>query len=261
MRAAEVRSQRGYRALVAVGLVSFGIVHLVLAWIALQVAFGGRGDASSSGALRELASQPYGRVLMVIMAVGLFTLVVWQVIEAAVGGRASKDEKDRWRQRLRATGRAAVYLALGVIATTLAVGAGGGGGGNAEETLTGRLLALPFGVALVVIVGAVAAGVGINQIVTGVKRKFRRDLRSGVSQPVEMLGTAGYVAKGIALVIIGILFAWAALSYDPQKAGGLDAALSTIRSQPFGPVLLAAMAAGFACFGLFCFVWARNAKH
>ena len=262
MRAAEVRSKKSYQALVAVGLVSFGIVHLVLAWIALQVAFGGGGDASTSGALRQLAGQPFGRILMVIMAVGLFALVLWQGIEAVVGGRASDDEKDRWRQRLRAGGRAIVYLVLGITAASLAVGAGGGGGGGkAEETLTGRLLALPFGVPLVVVVGAVVAGVGIGQIVTGVKRNFTRDLQSGVSQPILGLGTAGYVAKGIALVIIGILFAWAALSYDPQKAGGLDAALSTIRSQPFGPVLLAAMAAGFACFGLFCFAWAKNAKH
>ena len=61
-------------------------------------------------------------------------------------------------------------------------------------------------------------------------------------------------------MIVGLLFGLAALSYNPERAGGMDAALSTIRSQPFGPVLLIAMAAGFACFGLFCFVWAKNAK-
>ena len=260
MRAAEVRHQRGYRVLVAVGLVSYGIVHLVLAWIAVQVAIGGQGDASSSGALRELASQPFGFALMVIMAVGLFTLVLWQVIEAVVGGRAAEDEKDRLRQRLRAAGRAVVYLVLGVTAAALAIGASGGSG-NAEQTVTARLLALPFGRILVGIVGAVVAGVGIGQIVRGVKSKFTEDLRSGVSQSVRILGTVGYVAKGIALVIIGLLFGLAALSYNPQRAGGMDAALGTIRSQPFGPVLLIAMAAGFACFGLFCFAWAKNAKH
>ena len=74
---------------------SYGIVHLVLAWIAVQVAFGGRGDASSSGALRELASQPFGLALMVIMAVGLFTLVLWQGIEAVGRWSRDRDEKDR----------------------------------------------------------------------------------------------------------------------------------------------------------------------
>lgn len=260
MRAAEVRSRRGYQVLVAVGLVSYGLVHLVVAWIAVQVAIGGRGEASSSGALRELASQPFGLVLMVIMAVGLFTLVVWQVIEAAVGGQAADDEKDRWRERLRAAGRAVVYLVLGITAASLAIGARQASG-QAEETLTSRLLALPFGVALVVILGAIVAGVGIGQILRGVKEKFTKDLRGGVRRPVRVLGKVGWSAKGIALVIVGLLFIWAALSANPERAGGLDAALGTIRSQPFGPVLLVAMAAGFACFGLFCFAWAKNAKH
>ena len=139
--------------------------------------------------------------------------------------------------------------------------AAAGGSGNAEETVTARLLALPFGRVLVVALGAVVAGIGIGQIVRGVKKKFTEDLRSGVSRPVQVLGTVGYVAKGLALVIIGLLFGWAAWSYSPERAGGLDAALSTVRGQPFGSVLLLAMAAGFACFGLFCFVWAKNAKH
>ena len=74
------------------------------------------------------------------------------------------------------------------------------------------------------------------------------------------LGTVGYCAKGVALGIIGVLFIWAAISYDPEKAGGMDAALSTLRDQPFGTVLLVIMALGFAGFGVYCFVWARNAK-
>ena len=77
---------------------------------------------------------------------------------------------------------------------------------------------------------------------------------------VIILGTVGWVAKGIALVLIGLLFGWAAIRHDPKKAGGLDAALGTLRDQPFGPVLLLAMAAGFAAFGVYCFVWSRNAK-
>ena len=55
---------------------------------------------------------------------------------------------------------------------------------------------------------------------------------------MRRLGTAGYCAKGVALAIIGGLFGYAAITYDPKKAGGLDAALSTVRDQPFGTVLL-----------------------
>ncbi len=74
-------------------------------------------------------------------------------------------------------------------------------------------------------------------------------------------GRAGYIAKGIALGIVGVLFGWAAISYDPEKAGGLDMALRTLREQPGGPMLLTAVALGIACCGVYCFVWSRNAKH
>jgi hypothetical protein len=41
----EARRSRPYHALVGIGLVSYGLLHLVLAWIAVQHVLGGRGDA------------------------------------------------------------------------------------------------------------------------------------------------------------------------------------------------------------------------
>jgi hypothetical protein len=82
-----------------------------------------------------------------------------------------------------------------------------------------------------------------------------------VSQGVRRLGSVGYIAKGIALAIVGVLFGWAAFTYDPEKAGGMDAALATIKNQPAGTVLLVAMAVGIACFGVYCFAWARFARY
>ena len=122
-------------------------------------------------------------------------------------------------------------------------------------------MALPFGRVLVGAVGVAVIAVGISQIVKGVKQNFTEDLDHGVGQPVRRLGTVGYCAKGVALSIIGGLFGYAAITYDPEKAGGMDAALTTIRNQPFGTVLLAIMALGLACFGVYCFVWARKARY
>ncbi len=114
---------------------------------------------------------------------------------------------------------------------------------------------------LVGAVGVAVIAVGISQIVKGVKQNFTEDLDHAVSRNVRRLGTAGYCAKGVALGIIGGLFGYAALSYDPEKAGGLDAALATIRDQPFGTALLVIMAVGLACFGVYCFIWARFARY
>jgi len=127
--------------------------------------------------------------------------------------------------------------------------------------LSAKLMSVPFGRVLVAAVGVAVISVGVSQIVKGVKKNFREDLDQGVTESTERFGTIGYCAKGVSLGIIGLLFGWAAISYDADKAGGMDAALTTIRDQPAGPVLLVVMAAGIACFALFCFIWARHARY
>ena len=259
MDTADIRRSQGYRWLVVVGLVSYGLVHLLLAGLALQVALGGGGDTSSQGALKEIAKQPFGVVLLWAMAVGLFALVLWQVLEATVG-RDEPGREGSVKKRLSSAGRAVVYLALGISAIGVAVGSKSGSG-QSQETLSAQLMSVPFGRVLVVVVGLGVLAVGISQIRRGVKKKFQEDLDSAVGDVPMKLGTVGYIAKGVSLGIIGGLFGWAALSYDPKKAGGMDAALSTVRDQPFGTVLLVIIALGIASFGFYCFVWAKNARY
>jgi hypothetical protein len=242
-----------------VGLVSYGLIHLVVAWIALQLVFRKRAEASPEGALSQLGKQPLGEVLLWIMAIGLFTLTLWQAVEATIG-RHQVDRDSRLRRRLISACRAIVYLALGVLAVGIAIGSGSSSG-DPEETFTAKLMSVAFGEVLVAAVGAVVIGVGIAQFIKGVKQKFTEDLDRGARPAVHRLGTAGYCAKGTALAIVGGLFMWAAISYDPDKAGGMDEALSTIRDQPFGSGLLVIMAAGLACFGVYCFFWAKMARY
>jgi hypothetical protein len=256
---AEVRRSRPYHALIGIGLASYGLLHLVLAWLAIQVVLSRRRDASSEGALSQLGKQPLGAVLLWVMAIGLFTLTLWQAVEATIG-RDQPSRDSRLRRRLMSAGRAIVYLALGVLAVGVAIGAASHSG-KGEETVSAKLMGVPFGRVLVAAIGAAVISVGVAQIIKGIKQNFTEDLDRGVPQAVRRLGTVGYCAKGIALAIIGGLFVWAAITYDAKKAGGMDAALSTIRNQPFGTVLLTVMALGIACFGVYCFFWARMARY
>ena len=256
-----VRRSRGYRALVRTGLVSYASVHLLIAWLALRLAVGGRGDASQQGALKTLAGTGAGPVLLGIVAVGMFALTIWQAAEAAFGqGRVAEqhDEKRRTLKRFASAGRALVYLALGVSALRLVMGAGSSS--RQEKGLTAQLMGVPLGRLLVGLVGAAVLAVAVTQVVRGVRQRFTEDLSGERTRAVRVLGTVGFVAKGVALAVVGGLFAWAAITYDPDKAGGLDQALHTVRSQPAGAVLLTALAIGFAAFGVYCLVWARNPK-
>lgn len=247
-----------YQGLVTVGLIAYGVVHLLIAWIAGQLAWGRTNEkASQQGALQELAGKPFGGVLLWVVAVGLFALMVWQVVEATVGHR-DKHGKERVGKQLSSVGRAAVYLAIGLSAAMMATGSSNGGD---EKSATAKLMAAPFGRVLVAAVGLAILAIGARHLYKAATAKFTDDLTSGVGPGTIALGRFGYAAKGVALGIVGALFGWAALAHDASKAGGLDPALRMLRDQPYGRVLLTLTALGIASFGVYCFVWSRNAKH
>jgi hypothetical protein len=247
---------------VRVGLISYGVVHLLIAWLAAQLALGDRaGSASGSGALAELAQKPFGTILLWIVGLGFFALVVWQLIESAFGHRSDEGNK-RLAKRIASAGKAVVYGVLGVSALKVAIGSGGRESDD-TDTLTARLMSMPFGTLLVGLVGAVVLAIAAGHVYRGLAEDFRDHLRAsgsiGTSGKLYIsLGKAGYVAKGVALGVVAGLFIYAAWTHDPEESGGLDQALRTVLEQSYGAPLLLLIAAGVACYGLFCFAWARH---
>ena len=246
---------------VRLGIVAYGLVHLLIAWLALRLAFGsGQGSASSSGALSELAKSPVGRVSLYVVAGGFLALVLWQLLDALVGHR-DVDGARRLGRRAASVGKVLVYGALGVSAFKLAVGSGASGDGT--DTMTSKLMSAPFGQILVGLVGVGIVVVAGGLAYQGWAEKFTDYLdvrghsgRSG--RAVVLLGKTGYLSKAVAIAVVGVLFVWAAATHDAQKSGGLDQALHKVLQQPFGPVLLIVIALGLACYGLFCFARARH---
>ena len=245
---------------VRVGLVSYGVVHLLIAWLAVQLAFGDRsGKASSSGALHQLAESGLGQASLYVVAGGFAALLVWQAIEAAVGHRDEDGGKRTWK-RLVSGIKVVIYAALGVSALKVATGSSSKGG---TDTWTAKLMAAPGGAVLVSIVGVGIIVAGGFLVWRGWKEKFRSklDVQGNTGKDGRAyiwFGKAGYIAKGVALGIVGALFLYAGLTHDPYQSGGLDSALTKLLDQPFGVPLLVVMAAGIACYGLFCFAWARH---
>jgi len=245
---------------VRVGLVSYGVQHLLIAWLALRLAVGERsGAASSRGALHELATSGLGRASLYVVAAGFVALVGWQGLEAAVGRREEQGLK-RTYKRVLSAGKAVLYATLAVTAAKVATGAPGG---RSTDTWTARLMAMPAGDLLVALVGAAVLVVAGVLAYRGWTEKFRSKLapegRTGDDgRAYVALGRAGYLAKAVALAIIGGLFVYAAWTHDPEKSAGLDQALVQLLEQPYGQVLLGVVAAGIGCFGVFCFAWARH---
>ena len=241
-------ASKPFRVLLTVGLLAYGVVHVLVGWIALQIAWtgitgGSNQQASQQGALAELAAGPFGSPLLWVIAVGLFALTVWQIVEAIWGHQDRPQGVKRVRKRVGSAGRAIAYAVVGAAAARTASGQPGSNG-NKEEGWTARLLSVPFGRILVVAIGVTIVVLGVRLVLRGVKKKFTEDLVGGIGQGVIRLGQAGYVVKDVAYGIIGVLFGWAAITYDAQKAGGLDEALRTVKGAPFGSALLTLMSLG-----------------
>lgn len=245
------------------GLVAYGLVHLLIAWLAVQLALGNReGRLDRHGAVHHLAQQPFGKVAVVLVAVGMAVLVVWRVLEVAVEHRDEKP-RERWVHRAVAAAKAITYGAICASAVSVLLGHGSPRSGQKEQGWSARLMGWPAGPWLVAGVGACLLGYTAGMCWRGLTGRHRKHLdaegRQGESGTVYLLvGTIGYVAKGLAFGVMGGLFIWAAVTHDPAKSGGLDQALGRLLREPAGPWLLGAIAVGVACYGVFQLVRARH---
>ena len=245
---------------VRVGLVSYGVVHLLVAWLAVRLSLGDDGGSTSSqGAFHELAQSTVGRVTLYVVGAGFVALVVWQAIEALWGHR-DKEGGARLLKRLTSVAKMVLYGALAVTAVKTAVGSSSGGG---TDGITAKVMALPAGPVLVGAAGAVILVVAGALAFRGLSESFRDDLEvdgqvGSTGTTYIVFGKVGYVSKGVAVALVGVLFEYAAITHDPDKSGGLDQALHKVLQQPFGAPALLVIALGLACFGLFCFAWARH---
>lgn len=247
---------------VRLGLLVYGVVHLVIAFTALQLAFGDRsGQASQQGAISQLSQSPLGDVGLALVAVGFAALVVWQLIEAGVGHR-DIDGGKRAFKRVGSVAKAVVYAFL-AFTTAQKVLDSGGGGGSSTDSMTARLMSAPAGQLLVGAVGVGIIAVGGYLAYKGWSEKFTKRLDVQATsgdrrEPIVLVGKVGYIGKGVALAAVGGLFVTAAVQHQAKESGGLDVALQELLAQPFGVALVVAVASALACFGLYCFAWARH---
>jgi hypothetical protein len=243
------------------GFAVSGVLHLLVGYIVLRLAFGSGGNADQSGALATLARQTGGAVILWVAAIGLVALGLWRVAEAIVGSKpgegsgSHQDDTPAWK-RAKSIGLAIVNFAIALSAARFAMGTGQQSS-QQNSGQSAQLMQSGWGKALLIAVGLGLVGVGGYHVYKGVSKKFLKDLRVSGGSGITAVGIAGYAAKGLVLAGAGVLVVVATLQADPSKAAGLDAAVKTLGQAPFGKFLLIVAALGIAAFGAYSFVRAR----
>ncbi|GAA2397174.1 DUF1206 domain-containing protein [Nonomuraea africana] len=236
--------------LTRLGYAARGVLYLLIGIVALQIAFGSGGEADKSGAIRIVAEQPFGVVVLWIMTVGLAALTVWQARETLSG-------RGRTRDRIESALRALFYALLVVSLLGLLLrGKPAASTDSQSQDATKALLDLPGGQVLVGIAALGLVALGAHWIHEGWTKKFMKDMTGG-GETVRRLGQAGYIARGVIAIAAGVLVGQAAITYDAGKAVGIDGALKSLADTPAGPWLLAAVAMGLVLFAMYCVAEAR----
>jgi hypothetical protein len=266
-RAREVTDHPVLTHLARVGLVAYGVLHVLIGWLAFRIAWSvgpSAEDADQTGALQTVAGSPGGRVLLWVIGLGMLALALWQAGEVLRVWTGLLRPARRLRTAVtcaKCTAKGAVYAVLGVTALFFAVGAEYDAADRFRE-LTDDALEIPGGTVGVVAVGVGVAAVGTYTLVRGLTGGFMKDVDLAAApdrwEPlIERIGSAGYVAKGVAFALSGGLLVYAAATEDVSTATGLDGAMHAIAGVPTGQWLLTAVAVGFAAFGVYALARAR----
>lgn len=247
------------------GLAARGLTYLIIASIAAQIPFGSTDQtADQHGAIEEMASKPFGRVLLIAMAIGFAAYALWRWSVAVIGGPDTRGTSHlkRLMLRLGAVATGLVYAALCISTAVAATGQPTPSSTQQQQNVTARLLTLPLGRALVIAIGVGVAIAGVVVIWRAFMRKFEQKLATEKMGPRARrwavgLGIAGNGAGGIVLALVGIFLIQAAAANNARASKGLDQTLRTVAHAPFGHALLLIVAAGLAAYGLYSFVEMR----
>jgi hypothetical protein len=232
------------------GLIAKGFVYGIVGLLAFELAIGDGGAATSNqGAMQHLARNGFGKLLLVLLTIGLAAYALWRFVQAWHG--------DEWAKRIGWAARGVVYAGITYSAVRILVGAGRQQSQNGKaHKATAVVLAWPGGTWLVGIGGGVLIGIGLWQLYSGISRRFEEKWR-GHSRAGTAAGVVGHCARFVVFALMGAFAIKAAADYNPKQSIGLDGALQKLAHAGYGSYLLGLTAVGLVAYGVFCLVDAR----
>jgi uncharacterized protein DUF1206 len=254
----------GFEALARAGFVARGVVYGIIGILAIKLAIGSGGKTTDqTGALKTLANQPFGNVLLILVAIGLAGYSLWRLAHAVVGH--GPERSDSGFDRVAALGSGVTYGAMCAVAVGLLIGSGRTSGSGHTSKAAAGVLGWPAGTWLVGCAGAVFIGIALYQVYRGLSQDFVKDAKTekmghATRRSYEALAIVGHLARAVVFGLVGIFLIKAAIEFDPNKAVGLDGALAKLAHQSYGSILLGIVAAGLVAFALYSFADARYRK-
>jgi len=243
------------------GIISKGVVYCILGLLAFLAAIGsGKQNPSKEGTFQLILDQPFGKILLALVAIGLVGYVVWRFIQAIKDTEGKGNDAKGIFKRIGFAFSGLIYAALAYLAATLAFG-NQSSSGDGKKQLVQKLLDLSYGEVILGIIGLIILGQAINQIYKAYsgkyKKKFHEEkMSSKESQVFTKVGIIGYVARAVVLGIIGYFVLRAAIESNSSEVRDTEGAFGFINSS-FGPIIFGIVALGLIAYGVFMFFMAK----
>ena len=248
------------------GYVVRGALYAVMGLLALKLVLSVAGGATTdlTGSLVVLVSNSYGKLVLIVVAVGLTAYSVWGFTRAIFDPLHRGSDASGYMARLGFVSSALSYAAIVFFSLQLLAGSGATTNDATHKTIA-SVLTHPAGGPLTILIGLVVIGVALGQFLESYKATFAGDLKGTEMSPqardiAVKLGRFGMFARGVIFLIIGWFVVQAGIHHDPAQTQGFSGAFVFLLAQPYGRILLGVVALGFVALGLHSFACARWIK-
>jgi hypothetical protein len=244
------------------GYVTNGMFHFLLAIAIIAIALGRPREADASGVLTPFSHTWYGALLLILIFCGLFSLGIWHLLGIALA-RKNKRRND-WKFFVSHIARAVAYMVFALTTVAALVG-GESTKSSATESvnLTSRALLLPLGAGIVYAIAVVTALIGVIFLYRGISKKFLISVKlpgTTAGTIITILGVAGYMSKGLLLLLVAYIFFAAGATHNPDQASGLDGAIKVILTVPMGRIMVILLGIGLVAYAFYSVARGRYSK-
>lgn len=266
-KAADVaRRTKIFERIARAGYLTKGIIYAVVSWLAIDLVFGISGGGKiegSRGALDTIAQQPFGKIMIGVLAIGLVGYSLWRFVQAFLDPDEYGSDKKGLLQRFVKFLSGAVYTGLAYSVFQLLMSDKSvDGDSQTKQVMARKILELPGGKFLLGGLGLLVVGFAISRIYSAYKKSFLKQLATEEMSAktktwVTRIGQIGTSARGIIFGIIGGFIINGALQSKPSDVNGVQDTLKELAKQPYGNILLGIAAFGLLAYSLHCAVMAR----
>jgi hypothetical protein len=240
-----------------------GALYAAMGVLALRIVLSVAGGETTdlTGSLVFLVGNPFGKVMLVVAAIGLAAYSLWGFTRAIYDPLHRGSDSAGYMARLGFVSSAVSYAAIVLFALQLLAGSGATTGDGTQKTVA-AVLTHPAGGWLTILLGLVVIGIALGQFLESYRATFKNDLKGAEMSASTMdivvkLGRFGMFSRGVIFLVIGWFVIQAGVHHDPAQAQGFGGAFVFLLAQPFGRVVLGIVALGFVALGLHSFACAR----